>query len=161
MVVLVKSGDGGLVALQPSLADRARARMLAGRYDRRLAMGVPPEQDVGLAVRAQALVRLETRRWLARSLRRLLQEARRPDPLRRSPLSLESRRRLLQSGPVVARLIDELQRPAPLSSRGVAALCVLLRDGNGPLYGRGSVIELCERLGEVRRDLVPLTIWQS
>jgi hypothetical protein len=160
MVVLIDGCDGGLVALKPALRDRVRARLTAARCDQRLAMGEPPERDVCLALRAQRLVRSDTRHWLARSLHRLLEEARRPARPGPVPtMSLESRRRLVESSAVVAEVIDDLERPAPLSSRGVAALCVLLRDGSGPLYGRGSARDLRDRLGQVQRELLPPTIW--
>jgi hypothetical protein len=159
MVVLIDTSDGGLVAFQPSLTDRIRARLMAARYDQDLARGVPPEQHVCLALRAQRLVRSDTRRWLARSLRRLLDEAARSSRLTPPMLSPECRRRLLAADEALTQVIVELQRPAPLSSRGLASLCVLLRDGSGPLYGRGSARDLRDRLGQVHCQLMPLSIW--
>ena len=156
--VLVDDPRAGLVEVVPSLRDRARTRFLAARWDRQLAVGVPPEREVCLALRAQRLVEARTRHWLALSLQRLRTQ---PRGIARTatPMTPTCRRRLADSGDVLAHVIDRLERPAPLSSRGVAALCVLLRDGSGPLYGIGSPRELRERLGEVDRELLPFTIW--
>jgi len=159
MVVLVERGDGRWLAVQPTLRDRVAARLLAARWDERLAQGEPPERDVRLALRAERLVRSDTRRWLARSLRRLLDEAHGPArPGLMPTLSLECRRRLLDARESVTQIIEELQRPAPLSGQGMAALCVLLRDGSGPLYGRSTAAELRDHLARVKSDLLPLTV---
>jgi hypothetical protein len=161
MVVLVDGPGGGLVAYEPTIADRIRARMLAARSDRRLARGEPPERDVYLALRAAHLVRSSTRRELVRSLRRLLEASRRPAQGTGPPLSPACRRRLAESRLELGQVIADLERPAPLSCEGLAALCVLLRDGAGPVYGPGSTRELCERLGQVHGQLVPEAIWRD
>ena len=160
MVVLIDAADGRLVVVRPTRADRLYARFFAARCDHRLAGGETPESDVRLALRAQRLVRADTRRWLARSLQRLLAEASTPARLGGMPaLTPECRRRLTESAEAVNHVIRELERPAPLAGQGVAALCVLLRDGRGPLYGRGSGPELRRRLDEVQRELLPLSMW--
>jgi len=160
MVVLIDGADGRLAVVRPSWRDRALARMFAARCDQRLADGERPERDLRLALRAQRLVRADTRRWLARSLQRLLAEANAPRRLGGAPaLTPECRRRLVESSAAVHQVIHDLERSAPLAGQGVAALCVLLRDGRGPLYGRASAPELQDRLDEVQRELLPLRMW--
>lgn len=159
MVVLVKGQDGCLALVRPSLPRRIRARLRAARSDRLLALGVAPEESLDLALRAQALVGEQTRQWLAHRLLDLLEDARQPAAVPQPAMTDENRRRLVESGEVLIQLVGQLERPAPLSSRGLAALCVLLRDGSGPLYGRGTVEELRERLGQVHDQLMPHSIW--
>jgi hypothetical protein len=161
MVVLVEGPDGVLVAVRPTPAQRVRARLVAGRSDRRLAWGTPPERDLCLALRAERLVRTDTRRGLARSLLRLLEDARRPPRRSTVLLSPQGRHRLVESRAAVTQVVEDLRRPAPLSSHGVAALCVLLRDGSGPLYGPGSGPELRDRLTQVHRQLVSSSMWSG
>jgi hypothetical protein len=160
MVVLIHDGRDGLVQRDPRLTDRMIARVRAAHYDRRLAAGEPPESDVRMALRAQHLVSSDTRRWLVRSLNRLLAEAGSPmRPGATPPLTPQCRRRLIAARDAVAEVIHELQRPAPVSSQGVAALCCMMRDGQGPLYGQASTDDLRRHLGHVREELVPLNIW--
>jgi hypothetical protein len=161
MMVLVEGPDGDLVACRPALTHRILARMLAVRSDQRLALGVPPEQDVCLAVRAGHLVSSRSRRALVRSLRRLLAEARPPAGRSVTVLSPACRRRLAESRDAIGRIIDDLERPAPVSARGMAALCMLLRDGTGPVYGAGSARDLRERFGQVHGHLLLLSIWSN
>jgi hypothetical protein len=156
MLVVVDSADGGLIARRPSQREQVLARLRASTLDRELARGVAPESAVGLAVRADQLVRPKTRRWLARSLQRILAEARRPTPRPMPMLASPTRERILEAADAMAALIDKLLRPGPVSTRGVAQVCLLLSDGCGPLYAPLSGQQLRDRLIRLSRELEPL-----
>ena len=119
---------------------RLLARLLAGRFDRMLAVGVPAPAGSPLALHAARLTSADEREAIARTLRRAVDDARN----REAPLS--SRVPLNLPNIVVAEdRIDEvtlrLHSPRPVSARGVARLRVLLADGAGPMYryGRGDL----------------------
>jgi hypothetical protein len=119
---------------------RLAARLLAGRFDRMLAVGVPAPAGSALALHAARLTSADEREAIAHTLRRTVNDARN----REAPLSS----RVPLNNPNIAAAedrIDEvtlrLHSPQPVSARGVARLRVLLCDGAGPMYryGRGDL----------------------
>ena len=165
MLVLTGDLDSRVFARDATLTDRLAARLRGARLDRELARGASPEASVGLAVRAQILVRPRTRRYLARSLGRLLSAASLTGPAGRTGLAAASvmpmvrRERLRQTAAPMEALIDHLLAAAPVSGRGVAQVSVLLSDGTGPLYGSGSCDDLRRSLQQALDALEPLNEW--
>ncbi len=134
MLVLTARRGGEIVASEPTVRDRMVARLHARALDRQLAAGASPESSPALALRAQILVRPSARRYLARSLRRLLRAA--LDPPRRHPVTVSSQqsRTLRAAADELEALIARLLAPGPVAAHGVAKTAVLLGDGAGPLH---------------------------
>ncbi|MGH2894322.1 MAG: hypothetical protein ACRDPM_13820 [Solirubrobacteraceae bacterium] len=100
-----------------------------------MAAGVSPDCSAALSLRAHTLIGARTRAALARSLRRLVEDARRPRQL----LSLHvpvCRRKILSSRETLEELAERLESGDPLDVRGVARVRLLLGDGCGPVYHR-------------------------
>src|ERR1700751_851247 len=108
--------------------DRVMVRARAAALDRELARGRPPEASTRLALRAQQLVRMRSRRDLADSIRRLLARAAQSDASRRPPAPVRWERGQAGAGEFQA-LAGRLLSAAPLPARGVAHARVLLGDG--------------------------------
>jgi hypothetical protein len=62
-------------------------------------------------------------------------------------------RRILANAAGIAALAERLERPGPVSTAGVAKVCVLLRDGGGPLQGPGTATQLAQRIREALQAL--------
>ena len=129
---------------RPSMRSRLTARLLAGRFDRLLAVGVPAPEGSALAAHQARLTSTVEREAIARSLRATVADA-------RGGLLLSSRVALHVPNITAAEdMIDaitlRLHSPRPVSARGMARLRQILGDGTGPLYryGRG---DLRGRLG--------------
>jgi hypothetical protein len=131
--------------------DRFLARVFAPALDRRLAAGEPAESTLLMALRAQTLARVETRRALARNWEHLLRRARGGAPYR-VPLR---RRRIAAAETDIAALLSALVAELPTPARGVAMAGVLLRDGAGPLYNRHCPDDLCTAVQKVTAQLDP------
>ena len=119
---------------------RLAARLLAGRFDRMLAVGVPAPAGSALALHAARLTSADEREAIAHTLRRTLGEARnREAPLSsRVPLNIPN---IAAAEDRIDEVTLRLHSPRPVSARGVARLRVLLSDGAGPMYryGRGDL----------------------
>lgn len=134
MLVVTHRSRHGLVLTEVTLRDRIAARLRAHALDLALASGTDPESTLMLAVRADALARPHVRRYLARSLERILTESTRPPGLRPTPVSLGRRRAIRAATDELEALIARLRSAGPVAVRGIAQVLVLLRDGGGPLY---------------------------
>jgi len=134
MLVITRSSRDGLILSEVRIRDRIAARLRSHELDLSLASGAAPESSLGLAVRAQALARPHVRRYLARSLERILTEATRPPGLRPTPMSQGRRRAVGEAAADLTALITRLRSTGPVNARGVAQVAVLLSDGGGPLY---------------------------
>ena len=122
---------------------RLRARVLAGRLDREVEVGIVPLPGSSLAVHMARLTSVEEREALARTLRQALAELHsghpgRPGVSPRVPVHPE---RLATCRGVIDDITLLLHSPRPVRARGMARLRMLLADGTGPLYrnGRGSL----------------------
>lgn len=158
MLLVAERADASLSARRAGPWDRVMVRARAVALDGELARGHPPEASARLALRAQQLVRMRSRRDLADSIRRLLARAARPDASRWPPATVRWERVRATAGEFRA-LADRLLSPAPLPARGVAQARVLLGDGAGPLYSRTSRDDLRARVAEAVRTLDPLAGW--
>lgn len=129
-----------------------RWRSLA--LDTQLAAGLSPDDERLRAIRADALVLPNRRRWLATQYDELASEARRqpPFPDLRPPLA---RRAILAAEGELHRLAQALRSPLPVPARGVALASLLLTDGTGPVYNPYSRRSLTEELRESIRFLDP------
>ena len=163
--VLIERPGVGLVVSRASLAARASARLRFATLDEALAAGADPESRPALTLRAGRLIAPRMRRRLARSLRRFVALARKP-PARRAPWPA-AQPPLPAGGPHVVHaaeelleLADRLERPGPVDPRGVAAACVLLTDGRGPLHrdqGAEALAAAARAAGEALAPHAPAT----
>jgi hypothetical protein len=116
-----------------SVIARVAARMRAASLDRALAAGVDPQSSPALTARAGLLRTRRMREAVASAIYQTLKDASvgvRPTSVRVPPARgavRRNRRELLE-------LAAELRQASDVSARGVAATCVLLGDGTGPLY---------------------------
>src|SRR5213592_4124237 len=123
----------------PPLALRLEVFLRRWTLDHRLAMGERADLDPALALRADQLMRWDTRRSLARSLRRSLQLA--YEPLRWGSSAPLDRRAVADARPLVDGLARRLTAPLPVGVRGVALISDMLADGGSPLYEPGWTAE--------------------
>ncbi len=130
---------------RPSLAARLTARLLAGRLDRLIAVGVRASAGNALAVHEARLRSTAEREAIARTLRYALRDA------RVGGLVLSSRMpvhvgNVTSAEELIDRISLRLHSPRPVNARGMARLRRILSDGTGPFYryGRG---DLKGRLG--------------
>lgn len=148
--VLTMRGEA-VAARRVGLRERLAARLRAHRLDRELAAGAAPDADVALALRAAALIAPAQRSMLARSLRRIVRDAReRPAALIvRAPVT---RRTALAAAEDLDALARRLVAPEPVDVRGVAQVGRLLSDVGSPLYSGGAR----DLQGAARRALASL-----
>lgn len=139
-VVLVQDRSG-MTSCTVGPIRRLQARVLAGRLDRALAAGAPPDEYPLLAVRARKLVRRSSRRSLASALRRVADRAEHGNIL--SPCLVPvCRPRVCRCLNELRALAGRLEAPGPISPQAVACAQVLVTDGTGPLYHPGDPEEL-------------------
>lgn len=118
----------------PSPTLRFRVRLQRHELDRQLAAGANPNAGGCLRERGRQLVTEESRRSIAASLRRLLDDAR----SRRVPLSSQvpiARDAIRDSRGDIEEIIERLDAPSYLCAQGVAQLSLLLTEGTSPLFG--------------------------
>ena len=126
--------------LHPSAAQarsvtlRLQVAVRRAALTRRLAEGEDPAATAQLGLRAHQLTTARTRSALARSLRRVIQEAQSPTLHR--PFSIVSRGAVLGAVEEIDLLVKRLHSPEPVAPRGMALVAELLTDGgSSPLYG--------------------------
>jgi hypothetical protein len=142
-----------MVIRPAGITGRLLARLLGASLDRRLATGTRPESGRLLAIRAQQIVALRSRRELARHWEHLLAvAARQPRPGAPAPLCQD---RILAAGDDVRDLAARLRAPLPVPAAGVAAAQVLLTDAAGPVYNRRNGASLTAQLHRISTELDP------
>jgi hypothetical protein len=154
--LLFVDGNGlGQLGWRPRrITDRALARALSFRLDRRLAAGRSPESDRLLAARAQHLVSAATRRALADDWEYLLHVAKRAPAPTLGRMALR-RDQIVAAEPEVRKIAACLRTPLPVAAVGVAAANVLLTDGAGPLHNPYAGIALRDALNLAIAQLDP------
>lgn len=154
-LLLTDKANPGCVRAKPGRTlTRAWTHLHASQLDRALAAGASPDSSPALSLRAHALIGAPARRDLARSIRRLLEAARRPfDPL--TPGIPICRRKALASADTLLALADRLTSGDPVDARGVAMLRLLLIDGGGPIHHRPAANDLESALAAVTAALEP------
>jgi len=158
--VLLADADGGVYPHRITVRDRVLARGHADRWDRALARGVSPESCAPLALHAQTLASPRSRRELASSLTRILDDAQGghvPDWNALGPRHHSAH--VLSARGEINALVGLLLAPAPVGGRGVALVRLLLTDGGGPLYRRTAPSVLVLEIGRAVRALDPTADW--
>ena len=135
-LVLLNAAEGGdvVVPKRAGWRERVAARLSANRLDTELARGAAPTR-AALALRARDLGERRTRERLGRSIRRILDDARRdrPPSIARVPIQ---RSEVLAAAWELDRIAETLLTPGPVAASGVAQVRLLLINGAGPLYTR-------------------------
>jgi hypothetical protein len=129
------AAGAGLAPASPPLT-RLRARLLASRYDRMLAVGVVGPRYSALEAHARRLVTVAEREVVARSFMECLREARQPLTAW-TARSWTHRPNVLAAADLIDKATLRLHSPRPVDPRGMARLRLLLGDGTGPLYVLG------------------------
>ena len=122
------------------------AHLRAARIDQQLAAGTESWHTPVHAARARQLTSERTRRSLARSLERLVEQAEEPPRLARAAIVFPNRARVREARPLMLTLAARLRDRAPVTPYAMAALRDLLTDGAGPVYTRGDPDALRRRL---------------
>ncbi|MDA0160772.1 hypothetical protein OM076_10890 [Solirubrobacter ginsenosidimutans] len=149
--MIVDLPRGGSVLQRVTLGARVSARLRVAALDRALAGGAVPESDVALTLHARRLISPTARRQLARTLRGIVESARRPSqPPARWPGAQVAR-----AGAELLALAERLERPEAVDARGVARVRVLLGDGGGPLHVNRDAHGLVRAAREVVAALEP------
>jgi hypothetical protein len=151
VLLLLEEADY-LVARPATPWDRILARLQARRLDAELAGGASPDASAVLALRAHKLAQESFRRRLARNAQLIMAEATQLRVGRRLPVTA-CRDRVRTASAEFAELIRCLLAPGPVPVEGVAQVSVLLGDGCGPLYHRGSPDDLRARLRQAAATL--------
>jgi hypothetical protein len=121
-------------SFRPQLAVRVRARLHAPSLDRELASGIAPWRSPLHGARALALTSDRSRRGLARSLERLIEQAHEPRSRRLCAVIDPCREQVIEALPLLLVIAGRLRSADPIDARGIARLRNLLCDGNGPCY---------------------------
>jgi hypothetical protein len=103
------------------------------RLDDRLAGGADPASSPELALRALRICSQRRRERLARTLERVMSDARQPPPLMRAQVPLR-RRAILECMEDLQALVGRLRDGHAVDPQGVVLIERLLTDGGGPLY---------------------------
>jgi hypothetical protein len=143
-VVVLVDPRQGVMARNASLRERVTVRMHQDRLDRALAAGTCPENTAELALRAANLVSTPTRRQIARSLTRLLNQAAAPPPRLPAPQPLAQLPRVTAARHELETLRNRVLLPGPVNVRGMALVHNLLTDGSGPLFRLRSQEDLAD-----------------
>src|SRR5215469_16404634 len=110
----------------PKVGLRLRVHLHRARLDRQLADGLAAEAFHDRALRATQLAGMPTRRQVARSLRRLVENAERPTGVVVSAAVPVRRRSVLAWREALLGLAERLEQPVPLDPCGVARALILL-----------------------------------
>jgi hypothetical protein len=113
---------------------RVLARVLAPRLDRELAQGIAPWSSGAHAARAVQLTSDRTRRTLAHSLERLIDDVENPRSRFMSAVVSPWPDQVRHAMPLILTLAPRLRSAEPVNARGIAQLSRLLSDGGGPCY---------------------------
>lgn len=128
---------------------RLRLRLRRDALDRRIAAGEDPHADADLDRRAAQLTEPDTRRRIAASIDRVIDEAAGPPAPLSSKVPL-ARGAIVTCAPRLCQIAGRLEGNGALAARGVAQAAMLVREGDSPLYSpRISDAALNRRLADV------------
>jgi hypothetical protein len=117
-----------------SLRVRIRTALQRNELTRALAEGVDPNTRDQLSLRATQLTSARSRRTLARTMRRTIDEARTP-PMTRSRIVITDRHSVLDAEDAIKAMIDRLTSSDPVRAEGMAiAERILTNAERSPLY---------------------------
>jgi hypothetical protein len=161
-LVILRGDDGQddvLVARRARLRERLTARLATHRLDNQLARGMSPEDRAPLALRAQALGELGSRRTIARQLRRVVEDARCRRRRARAQIPIVHEQ-VLAAAPELEHLAEVLELGrGPLAARGLAQARLLLCDGASPLYLRSTPTAVRRAVEVALLSLEPVATW--
>jgi hypothetical protein len=146
--LLLDVEGSGLTVRRASGLERVLSRVRARSLDQRLVEGESPDRGALLALRARFLLRPATRRVLARSVARVLSDAVAPSQRATGYRAQVARHNILDAADGLAMLMELLNRPGPVSARGIAAVQLLMSDGAGPVYNPHSTQQLSSLVEE-------------
>jgi hypothetical protein len=136
-----------------SLRTRIHAATHRGALTRRLAQGADPGGEPELALRAEQLTSRHNRRVAARTLRRIIDEAHKPNMVGHH-LTLIRRGAVIEAEDMLTALSARLLAPAPVRAQGMARLERLLSNADqSPLYNRSRTGALQASLATVIETL--------
>jgi hypothetical protein len=152
VLVTDPEGDGRVVVRPARLHERLAARWRTRTLERELARGAAPESAAALALRAHELIGPSARAMLARRVRGVLRDARRPPRVGSTKIQPQ-RREIVAAARELEQLAVRLLAPEPVSARGVAQVRLLLSDGCGPLFARGASADLRSAVARALDDV--------
>ena len=118
----------------PSPGARLRAHLSGGRLDRELAQGVVPWRSAAHVARALQLTGPRSRRMMADSIQRLIDDSEARRGLRLGAVIPPSPGQVRGALAELREIETRLSSGEPLDASGLAALKRLLCDGSGPCY---------------------------
>jgi hypothetical protein len=118
----------------PSPTRRFHVRLKRHKLDRQLAAGANPNASDCLRERSRQLVTEESRRSIAASLRRFLDDASSGSASLSSQVPI-ARDAIRASRWDIEEIIERLDAPSYLCAQGLAQLSLLLTEGTSPLFG--------------------------
>ena len=133
--------------------DRVLARVRARALDRALASGIPTDTTPALWLRARALTRPWVARELGQQLSRIVLEAHEPRRMPGMRVMGAARERVLAAEDDLRVLARRLQSGEVVAPHGIAKVRLLLSDGTGPLFYRGSAMNLSDVIREATSAL--------
>jgi hypothetical protein len=142
------------------ISERSRTRTRLSAYlrsralDRALAAGVSPDSNAALSLRAQTLIGATARSSLARTIRRLITDARHPPHPLTAHVPL-CRGKIIRAAQTLERLAERLMSEEPVDARGVAQIRLLLIGDCGAFYDHPAADDLEPALQEAMRALEP------
>ena len=142
ILILTEHPDSGyVISRRSSRRERLATRLRAWQLDTAIANGANPDSTAVLSLRANRLISRPARRRVSRSIRRLLQQSRRPPrPIHEgAPVCW---RQVFRTRPLLEELAARLAGSGPVDARGVAQVHLFLTDGTSPLFGHPRAEEL-------------------
>jgi len=147
-----------LAAGGSSIRLRMRVARTRAALTEQLAEGADPTSSPELALRASQLTTERGRRQMARSLRRMISEARQPR-LTRALVSIIDRYAVLEAKDAIQATIARLASPDPVAAKGMAMLERIVTDGiSSPLYNRPEPGTLSRQLLVAKSELDPTPV---
>ena len=136
-----------------SYLTRLRVRLRRDGLDRRIAAGEDPYADADLGRRAAQLCEPDTRRRIAATIDRVIDEAAGPPAPFSSKVPL-ARTAIVVCAPRLCEIAGRLEGDQEVSARGGAQAAMLVREGDSPLYSpQISDVALNRRLIDVAAAL--------
>jgi hypothetical protein len=152
MSAFALSAASGSGRRKPRLEDRLIARMLGRSLDRELASGVAARISEAHAARVGQLTAGRTRRAVARSLDRLIEQAEAPAS-RFQITAAPCREQVREATGMLRATATRLRSAELLDARGIARLKTLLSDPLGPCYAESGPDALALALHDIAKSL--------
>lgn len=146
------NNPGCIIPERSRACTRLSTHLRSRALDRALAAGVSPDASAALSLRAHTLIGAATRADLARTIRRLIRDARHPlHPL--TPHVRLCRRKIIRSARTLEELAERLVNGEPVDARGIAQIRLLLIGDSGALFDYPAANDLEPALREAMQAL--------